>query len=108
MAGCVGVVISPPPPLPVPSPGAPPPHPRQGRCAPWTPARPERPRPQTPDGLSDADRGGRVDRGGGWGTGLQPRPHTPDRLGDTGRSGRVDRGVGHRPPASASHARQAD
>ncbi|QDN67975.1 hypothetical protein FNV66_22525 [Streptomyces sp. S1D4-14] len=60
-----GKGLSPPPPLPVPSPGAPPPHPRQGRCAPWTPARPERPRPQTPDGLKEAGRGGR-------GHGLRP------------------------------------
>ncbi|MFG3025785.1 cobyrinate a,c-diamide synthase [Streptomyces sp. NPDC048254] len=38
------VVSSPPPPLPVPSPGA---------AAPGPPLRPERPRPQTPDGLDD-------------------------------------------------------
>ncbi|MGP4049093.1 cobyrinate a,c-diamide synthase [Streptomyces sp. 2A115] len=36
------VALSPPPPLPVPSPGG---------CAPRAPYRPERPRPQTPDGL---------------------------------------------------------
>ncbi|QDN81066.1 hypothetical protein FNV62_38245 [Streptomyces sp. RLB3-17] len=42
---------SPPPPLPVPSPGAPPLRPRQGAPPPAPPHRPERPRPQTPDGL---------------------------------------------------------
>ncbi|QDN56778.1 hypothetical protein FNV62_15105 [Streptomyces sp. RLB3-17] len=38
-------LFSPPPPLPVPSLGA---------AAPRPPLRPERPRPQTPDGLKDA------------------------------------------------------
>ncbi|MEU5321793.1 cobyrinate a,c-diamide synthase [Streptomyces sp. NPDC021056] len=47
---------SPPPPLPVPTPGAAPPDPR---------FRPEGPRPQTPDGLEGADRGVTVAVAGG-------------------------------------------
>ncbi|MER6085852.1 cobyrinate a,c-diamide synthase, partial [Streptomyces sp. NPDC001833] len=46
------LVSSPPPPLPVPSPGAAAPSaPPSGAAAPVPPLRPERPRPQTPDGL---------------------------------------------------------
>nr|WP_089100827.1 cobyrinate a,c-diamide synthase [Streptomyces hyaluromycini] len=49
---------SPPPPLPVPSPGAAAPStPPSGAAAPGPPLRPERPRPQTPDGLEGARAG---------------------------------------------------
>ena len=63
---------SPPPPLPVPTPGAAPPDPR---------FRPERPHPQTPDGLGGAGRQPntrphRVGRGSGR---QETRPRTPDR-----------------------------
>ncbi|MFE4967510.1 cobyrinate a,c-diamide synthase [Streptomyces sp. NPDC056660] len=67
-AAVASVVSSPPPPLPVPSPGAAAPStPPSGAAAPGPPLRPERPRPQTPDGL------GRVR--------AALRPQTPDGLG---------------------------
>ncbi|MFF4351864.1 cobyrinate a,c-diamide synthase [Streptomyces sp. NPDC001530] len=59
------VLSSPPPPLPVPVPGG---------SAPRPPYRPERPRPQTPDGL-------KVPPPAGWvGDGGRDRPQTPDGL----------------------------
>ncbi|MFF5141206.1 cobyrinate a,c-diamide synthase [Streptomyces sp. NPDC013157] len=61
------LVSSPPPPLPVPSPGAAAPSaPPSGAAAPGPPLRPERPRPQTPDGLVGVRTGS--------------RPQTPDGL----------------------------
>ncbi|MGW7543255.1 cobyrinate a,c-diamide synthase [Streptomyces sp. NPDC054770] len=59
------LVFSPPPPLPVPSPGAAAPSaPASGAAAPGSPLRPEGPRPQTPDGLEGVRTGS--------------RPRTPD------------------------------
>ncbi|MEU6910453.1 cobyrinate a,c-diamide synthase [Streptomyces coeruleorubidus] len=52
------VASSPPPPLPVPSSRGSAPSTPPGGSAPWTPDRPERPRPQTPDGLVVAVAGG--------------------------------------------------
>ncbi|GGT11474.1 hydrogenobyrinate a,c-diamide synthase [Streptomyces chromofuscus] len=59
------LVSSPPPPLPVPVPGrTAPSHPPEG-SAPWTPDRPERARPRTPDGLMGAGARVRVAVAGG-------------------------------------------
>jgi cobyrinic acid a,c-diamide synthase len=52
------VASSPPPPLPFPSSRGSAPSTAPGGFAPWTPDRPERPRPQTPDGLVVAVAGG--------------------------------------------------
>jgi cobyrinic acid a,c-diamide synthase len=52
------VASSPPPPLPFPSSSGSAPATLPGGFAPWTPDRPERPRPQTPDGLVVAVAGG--------------------------------------------------
>ncbi|MFH9066999.1 cobyrinate a,c-diamide synthase [Streptomyces coeruleorubidus] len=52
------VASSPPPPLPVPSSRGSAPSTPPGGSAPWTPGRPERPRPQSPDGLVVAVAGG--------------------------------------------------
>ncbi len=90
------LVSSPPPPLPYPSPGAAAPSPPpSGAAAPGPPHRPERPRPQTPDGLEGvrtALRPQTPDGPEGVQAGLRPqtpdgpegvrtalRPQTPDR-----------------------------
>ncbi|MEU9241832.1 cobyrinate a,c-diamide synthase, partial [Streptomyces sp. NPDC048385] len=74
------LVSSPPPPLPYPSPGAAAPSPPpSGAAAPGPPHRPERPRPQTPDGLEGvrtALRPQTPDGPEGVQAGL--RPQTPD------------------------------
>ncbi|MFK0278914.1 cobyrinate a,c-diamide synthase [Streptomyces sp. NPDC090499] len=88
------LVSSPPPPLPVPSlqgvgPLRPP---ASGAAAPGPPLRPERPRPQTPDGLERVPAGHRrpePDRLEEVRTGH--RPQAPDRLGEVR--------TGHRPQA---------
>ncbi|MGW2962031.1 cobyrinate a,c-diamide synthase [Streptomyces sp. NPDC001220] len=88
-AAVASVVSSPPPPLPVPSPGAgAPATPTSGAAAPEPPLRPERPRPQTPDGLGRVADGPQRVRAG-------LRPRTADGLGGGGAL-RVPDGLGGR------------
>ncbi|WP_369222021.1 cobyrinate a,c-diamide synthase [Streptomyces sp. R39] len=74
------LVSSPPPPLPYPSPGAAAPStPPSGAAAPGPPHRPERPRPQTPDGLEGVRADLRPQTPDGpEGVRARLRPQTPD------------------------------
>ncbi|GAA4089068.1 cobyrinate a,c-diamide synthase [Streptomyces shaanxiensis] len=89
---------SPPPPLPVPSPGA---------AAPGPPLRPEGPRPQTPDGLVAVEELGPQRVGGGSGR-RETRPRTPGGLDVAALGSRVRVAVAGGPAFTFSYAEHAE